>query len=79
MYLIVYQYPTYNKKNPQLKKNPEQLKIKKEHISLGQKRFLRDRIIKEKYGFTHNDIRAYIHYHPSFWHLHIHFNLVKNQ
>ena len=40
----------YIKKNPQLKKNPEQLKIKKEHISLGQKRFLRDRIIKEKYN-----------------------------
>ena len=38
------------KKNPDLKKNNEQLKIKKEHISLGQKRFLRDRIIKEKYS-----------------------------
>ncbi|VDN06903.1 unnamed protein product [Thelazia callipaeda] len=29
--------------------------------------------IKEKYGLTEHEIRAYFHYQPSFYHLHIHF------
>ena len=34
--------------------------------------------IKELYGKNEEDVRVYFHYHPSFWHLHIHFNLIQN-
>ncbi len=34
--------------------------------------------IKDRYGVKSNSLRVYVHYHPSFWHLHVHFNLVKN-
>lgn len=34
--------------------------------------------ISKLYGYKKRDLRIYFHYHPSFWHLHIHFNLVKN-
>ena len=32
--------------------------------------------IYEKYGNEASTIRAYVHYLPSFWHLHIHFNAI---
>lgn len=32
------------------------------------------KIIKNKHNIDENKIRSYIHYHPSIWHLHIHFN-----
>lgn len=35
-------------------------------------------IIKHKFNTDENQLRAYFHYHPSFWHLHIHFNLIQN-
>lgn len=34
--------------------------------------------IKQKYNIETDQIRSYFHYHPSFWHLHIHFNLITN-
>lgn len=33
--------------------------------------------IKEKYGFDALQIRAYFHYQPSYYHLHIHFNFIQ--
>lgn len=36
------------------------------------------KVIENKYGIHQSRIRAYIHYHPTFWHLHIHFKLVEN-
>lgn len=34
--------------------------------------------IQEKYKISKNMIRIYFHYHPSFWQLHIHFNLISS-
>ena len=34
-------------------------------------------MIKEKYGVPSKEIRAYFHYYPSYYHLHVHFNHVK--
>ncbi|KAF6022417.1 DCPS [Bugula neritina] len=34
--------------------------------------------IEEKYGIKSSKIRAYFHYQPSFYHLHVHFNHIKN-
>jgi m7GpppX diphosphatase len=34
--------------------------------------------IEAKYGIAKSRLRAYVHYHPTFWHLHIHFKLVDN-
>lgn len=34
--------------------------------------------INDKFGYKATELRAYFHYHPSFWHLHIHFNLIQN-
>ena len=36
------------------------------------------KIIKQKYNINESAIRAYFHYPPSFYHLHIHFNVVNN-
>ena len=36
-------------------------------------------VIQKIYGIENKYLRAYVHYHPSFWHLHIHFNLLKNK
>lgn len=33
--------------------------------------------IEEKYGVAPSQIRAYFHYQPSYYHLHIHFNYLK--
>jgi m7GpppX diphosphatase len=33
--------------------------------------------IKEKYDVDSNQIRAYFHYQPSYYHLHVHFNYLK--
>ena len=30
-------------------------------------------VIQDKYGIQSDQIRAYIHYHPSYYHLHVHF------
>lgn len=35
-------------------------------------------VIQEKYAIDKNQIRVYLHYYPSVWHLHVHFNLHKN-
>ena len=34
-------------------------------------------MIKEKYGVPNKEIRAYFHYYPSYYHLHVHFIHVK--
>jgi hypothetical protein len=34
--------------------------------------------IKKKYNIDATQLRVYFHYHPSTWHLHVHFNLLKN-
>lgn len=34
--------------------------------------------IEQKYGILRSRVRAYVHYHPTFWHLHVHFKLVEN-
>lgn len=36
-------------------------------------------VLSLKYRIPKNIIRSYIHYHPSFWQLHVHFNLVNNK
>ena len=36
------------------------------------------KIIKKKFGINENYLRMYFHYPPSFWHLHLHINLIKN-
>jgi m7GpppX diphosphatase len=33
--------------------------------------------IKEKYGIPCSQLRIYIHYQPSFYHLHVHFTYLK--
>ena len=35
-------------------------------------------IIKNHYGVAEQELRVYFHYPPTFYHLHIHFNLIKN-
>ena len=34
-------------------------------------------MITERYGTPANQLRAYLHYQPSFYHLHVHFTHVK--
>jgi len=54
--------------------------LTKEHIPLLENIYNSSiKTIKEKYGVGENELRAYLHYHPSFWHLHVHFNLIKNR
>lgn len=36
------------------------------------------REIKAKYNVDENQLRVYFHYPPSFWHLHIHFDLISS-
>ncbi|DBB15781.1 hypothetical protein WJX82_005294 [Trebouxia sp. C0006] len=31
------------------------------------------KVINDKFGVTKQQIRAYIHYHPTYYHLHVHF------
>lgn len=33
--------------------------------------------IKEKYGLDETQLRIYLHYQPSFYHLHVHFTFLK--
>lgn len=35
--------------------------------------------IEDKYGVRSDKVRAYLHYQPSFYHLHVHFNHIKNE
>lgn len=35
-------------------------------------------VIKKKYNKDASEFRVYFHYHPTYWHLHIHFNLLNN-
>lgn len=35
-------------------------------------------IIENIYGIKKNKLRAYFHYHPSYWQLHMHINLLEN-
>lgn len=51
-----------------------------EHVNMLE--YIREDIlgfIKKTYDIDEEDIRMYFHYPPSFWHLHIHVNLVKNK
>ena len=34
-------------------------------------------VIKESYGLSADVVRAYLHYQPSYYHLHVHFTHVK--
>lgn len=34
-------------------------------------------IIKEKFNVSEDEIRSYTHYQPSYYHFHVHFNLIK--
>jgi m7GpppX diphosphatase len=36
------------------------------------------KVIENKYGIKKSKIRAYFHYHPTTWILHVHFNLISN-
>lgn len=36
-------------------------------------------VIYNKYKINEEHLRCYFHYHPSFWQLHLHFNLTKNK
>lgn len=36
-------------------------------------------LIETKYNLTRDKIRAYVHYQPTYYHFHVHFNHVKNQ
>ena len=48
------------------------------HINLLKNIFHNSTKTMEKlYNVKSNRIRAYFHYHPSFWHLHVHFNLIN--
>ena len=33
--------------------------------------------VKKIYGLNENQLNIYVHYHPSFWHLHIHFSNIE--
>lgn len=37
------------------------------------------KIIEEKYGITRSQLRIYLHYQPSFYHLHVHFTYLKHE
>lgn len=48
------------------------------HINLLEK--IRDigcGIIKNIHNIKQDELRIYVHYHPSYWHFHIHFNLIN--
>lgn len=50
------------------------------HISLLEHIYIKSILaIENEYHVKGDKIRAYFHYHPSYWHLHIHFNLIKNK
>jgi len=54
--------------------------LNEKHISLLENIYKKGlKIIKDKYNIEEHDLRVYVHYHPSWWHLHIHFNLVKKR
>lgn len=36
------------------------------------------KVIENKYGIKKSKIKSYLHYHPTVWILHIHFNLITN-
>ena len=51
-----------------------------EHITLLQHIYSKStEIIFKKFGIHENRLRAYIHYHPTTWVLHVHFNLISNK
>lgn len=35
--------------------------------------------IEEKYGIAKSQLRIYLHYQPSFYHLHVHFTYLKHE
>ena len=35
-------------------------------------------VIRDVYGIDPATVRVFIHYHPQFYHLHVHFNLLSN-
>lgn len=35
------------------------------------------KVIEEKYGFKRTHLRAFFHYHPTFYHLHVHFTHIN--
>lgn len=34
--------------------------------------------ISDRFGVAKSRVRAFVHYHPTFWHLHVHFKLIEN-
>lgn len=36
-------------------------------------------VIKEKFGIDRSELRCYFHYHPTYFRIHVHMNLIKNQ
>ena len=53
--------------------------LEKTHITLLENIYKNiSNVIKKKYNIDRNRLRFYFHYPPSFWHLHIHVNLIQN-
>ncbi len=53
--------------------------LRQEHIPLLNNIYENGtRTIKELYGIDKDQVRVYFHYRPTFWHLHVHFNLISN-
>lgn len=36
------------------------------------------KVLQNDYSVDQSQVRVYLHYHPTYWHLHVHFNLLKN-
>lgn len=54
--------------------------LNNEHLELLKKiKKVSAEIVEKKYGFNESDLRMYFHYYPTFWHLHMHINLIKKR
>ncbi len=54
--------------------------LRNDHISiLGHIDNQSKKVMEERYGVSNDQVRSYFHYRPSFWHSHIHFNLITNR
>ena len=54
--------------------------LNKDHLGLLENvRSKSLKAIESKYGIKKSNIRAYLHYQPSFYHLHVHFTHIKLQ
>lgn len=48
-------------------------------LKYNNKTFLFQKKILEKYGVPGSQLRIYLHYQPSFYHLHVHFTYLKHE